>query len=178
MVSDGIISGPARSKLGIKRGQFNHLFHSVDWLPTLAAITKTRPDGKELHGVSQLASLRGSKASRTELFLGYDVNKWKDQRGSGYLKRPPITALRSGKWKLRSNSRSGSNELFNLKKDPKERHNIAKKHPKIVKALKSKMNGFLFRFSKAVRQGDRECRTALVYYVTPWGEKAHKPWCS
>ena len=177
MVSDGIISGPARSKLGIRGGQFEHLFHSVDWLPTLAEIVRTRPDGKQLHGVSQLGSLRENKASRTELFLGHDVLKWNGQRGKN-RKLPPITAVRSGNWKLITDARSGNKKLFNLRKDPGERRNLAKKYPKIFKSLKSKMNQYLYRVSKAAIQADRPCGREMINYATPWGEKAPNPWCS
>jgi arylsulfatase A-like enzyme len=36
---------------------YPHLFHAVDWLPTLAAVTGAKPQGKPLDGVNQLDAL-------------------------------------------------------------------------------------------------------------------------
>merc|ERR1712157_620066 len=54
-LGDGFVSGPALRSLGIPTKQrLPHLFHVVDWLPTLAELIGVSPQGKELDGISQL----------------------------------------------------------------------------------------------------------------------------
>jgi arylsulfatase B len=72
---------------------YPHLFHAVDWLPTLAALTGAKPQGKPLDGVNQLDALltlsldksaaaptqgrssfdsvRHDRPPRQEVFVGY-----------------------------------------------------------------------------------------------------------
>jgi arylsulfatase A-like enzyme len=107
---DGILSGPTlASRHGIEPQIYPHIFHAVDWLPTLAQMSNnTQPAGKPLDGVSHLDSLRhkGIDAKigtittsssplapppREEVFVGYSFHQ-----GSGWYG----PAIRWKRWKL------------------------------------------------------------------------------
>jgi arylsulfatase A-like enzyme len=80
---DGFVSGPALSKhwnvpVGNNR-TYSHLFHVVDWLPTMAAAAGVAPNGNPLDGVSHLEVLQKQqhldvniKPPREEIFVGYN----------------------------------------------------------------------------------------------------------
>jgi arylsulfatase A-like enzyme len=113
---DGFVSGPAMKKLGFSHGQsrrFSHLFHVVDWMPTLAEMVGVVPRAnipssayhragarpemgfpseEPLDGKSQWQSLRDDVPARNEIFVGYTHN---DQTGEWYG-----PALRFEHWKL------------------------------------------------------------------------------
>ncbi|MBK1732691.1 hypothetical protein CKO41_13035 [Thiococcus pfennigii] len=126
-----IVSGP-----GVARpaGSINHgLMHVADIMPTLLDITGAgypkRLNGRELPPLIG-KSWRPMLAGRTE---------------SPRTERDPLAweifgnhALRQGDWKLRWQHKpfgTGDWELFDLAKDPAERHDLAAKRPDKRKAL-------------------------------------------
>ena len=151
---DGFISGPALKQLGASTGtRFPHLFHVVDWLPTLAELVGIVPKKvNELDGKSQLSSLMGQtdQPARQELFVGYVKN---DDTGQWYG-----PSVRVGNWKLlqgesggpdaNHHSPPGTNDpvpggatnssylLFDLSQDPGEEINLAHEYPAIVERLR------------------------------------------
>ncbi len=97
---------------------------SMDWLPTLLAAAGREPDpAYPSDGVNLLPVLRNETPpfART-LFWRYKANH---QR-----------AVRSGDWKY---LQINDNEfLFDINVDQRERANLAKKHPEVLKDLKSR----------------------------------------
>jgi arylsulfatase len=126
-----VVSGPAvkRPKGSINAG----LMHVADLMPTLLEVAgATYPkalEGRELPpliGKSWVPVLAGqTESSRTDQdYLAWEI----------FGNR----AVRQGEWKLRWQHKplgKGAWELFNLKADPAERHDLAAERPDKVKAM-------------------------------------------
>ncbi|MCB5184640.1 sulfatase-like hydrolase/transferase [Methylobacillus gramineus] len=115
-----LVRWPARIKAGQVSDQ---VAISMDWLPTLLAAAGTTPDSQYApDGENLLPILLGEAAIRPrQLFWRY---KGHEQ-----------AATRSADWKyLKIN---GNEYLFNLAKDPRERANLAAKHPQELAQLKA-----------------------------------------
>jgi arylsulfatase A len=114
----------------IKAGTVSNLpavFYDV--MPTLCEVAGA-PAPKESDGISILPTLIG-KAQRKHKFLYWDFGGYGGQQ-----------AVRQGNWKgLRRNLHKGNLrvELYNLAKDAGEQHDLAAKHPDIVKRLEKIM---------------------------------------
>jgi len=166
VVADGIISGPAREKLGIIGGKLSSLFHAVDWLPTLAEITDASPNGnKTLHGVRQLSTLQGGAAARTELHLGYSTRS------------PKLAAFRQDRWKIMVDRNSKQKYLFDILEDPSEDKDLARTYRNITAHLSNLMYSFqASHFDGQVQEPARQCGRAK-YAKTHWNQEARIPWC-
>ncbi|MEC9091549.1 MAG: arylsulfatase [Planctomycetota bacterium] len=108
----------------LEPSSLNHsLMHIVDFFSTfanLAGASLSQP--RKLDSLNMTAALFDGKASpRREII--FEVN--------GSVRYPTI---RSGNFKLMGK------ELYNLKKDPAERKNIAADHPELVRQLKNKLD--------------------------------------
>jgi arylsulfatase A-like enzyme len=154
---DGFLSGPAVSWLGLEGGRrFPHLFHVVDWLPTLAEMIGVVPTSRtkldDLDGKSHWGSLTGQtdQPARNQLFVGYVRSDFTDQWYG--------PAVRIGNWKLIQGPSGGPDAdtlapagssdpvpgglvnstylLFDLSKDPGEDNNIASLFPNTVQRLR------------------------------------------
>ena len=99
-----------------------------DVLPTFADLTG-KPAPTNTDGISFLPMLLGREAEQKRHAYLY----WEFATQSGFQ------AIRSGEWKaVRSGlSRAGEPklELYNLKTDPKEQHDVAAQHPAVVAKL-------------------------------------------
>lgn len=96
---------------------------SMDWLPTLLAAAGGAPDpAYPPDGQNLLPTLLGQAKPRERTVL------WR-------YKANAQRAIRSGNWKY---LRIGGNEfLFDVVKDPRERANLAKRHPEVFAQLKA-----------------------------------------
>lgn len=177
-----------------------HLFHAVDWLPTLAELLGVRPSGKPLDGVSQLRSLTGGAPSRSEIYYGVS-----DQQVGNFG-----PAIRVGRWKLvegrcgpakssgwdpswSSAARNKPTELyemdvghdagsavkyqlFDLEDDPEERSNVASKFPHWVEELKQRIEWYK---AGAVpqAQSDDSCTAVGQFMQHPVVGQTWQPWC-
>lgn len=97
-----------------------------DMLPTFCDIAK-HPTPENLDGISFLPELLGKRQKKHD-FLYWEFH------GAGGDKQ----AVRKGKWKAVRTKIQEANtpiELYNLDKDPKEEHNIASEHPKVMKEM-------------------------------------------
>jgi len=176
--AEGFISGHALAKLGIKKSwKYSGLMHSNDWLPTLARIAKTVPNGKKLDGISQLEGLQTGSGIRKELFLGYESKKkvpLQDQE----------TAYRLNNWKLVRTKRYGSFRLYNLETDPGEKKDLSKKkmHNKLRLFMIERLQKYLANVGTAPQKFLLACKNFDAAKcgkncVTSWGDTYVKPWC-
>lgn len=112
---------------------------SVDWYPTLLELSGAQPPhGQILDGVSLVPVLRGeASVSRKRLFWHFPC----------YVgKATPSSAIREGDMKLvEFFENGGRRELYNLKTDPGEEHNLAAELPEHAD-----------RLTQALREWQRE----------------------
>jgi arylsulfatase A-like enzyme len=120
--------------------------HVVDWRPTLDKLCGAKPSGDlPIDGVDIWPTLiKGAKSPHDVILLNTT---------------PEVGAVRAGDWKLivrRGESATGPRgsrnqaeqpvenniQLFNIKRDPYEKANLAKKHPERVKELRQKLDAF------------------------------------
>jgi arylsulfatase A-like enzyme len=174
------LSGPALPTLGLKGGQrFPHLFHVVDWLPTIAEALEILPrKAYALDGKSQLTSLKqGGPPTRQELFVGYSqadtTNQWYGP------------AIRYRNWKIVQGTSGGPDQfndhpegsiaplpggllnstylLFDLKTDPMEESDVAHQYPEVVQALRYKLATYQQSYVPPQANDDSSCPfTGLV----------------
>lgn len=156
--------------LGIPQGKSDHLFHVVDWLPTLADIGGVSPNGKPLDGVSQFDALVESREARNSTFLGYSATP------PYHSTKNSFTAVRHGKWKLVRAPSGKRFRLFDLEINPEENKDLSRSYPEIVKSLKEEMSDYESLFSPSSSSGDESC-PAVSYTNASWGQKAWQPWC-
>ena len=108
--------------------------HGVDLYPTFLEAAGARPpDGQALDGESLVPILAGKATARTSP----DLFWWMP----GYLpgRQAPANVIRSGDWKLIENFEDGSLELYNLRDDIGERHNLAASKPDKARELHQRL---------------------------------------
>ena len=111
---------------------------SVDLYPTLLEVASaTAPEGQVLDGTSYLPILKGEPAGeRPPLYwhfpgyLGAQQNTWRTT---------PCSVIRAGDWKLLEYFEDGHLELYNLRDDLGEEHNLAAAEPERAAALLSRL---------------------------------------
>jgi arylsulfatase A-like enzyme len=113
--------------------------NSVDLYPTLLELAGADPPkGQPLDGVSYLRLLTGEQTD-----LGREALYWHFPgylgAGQGQWRTTPAGAVRAGDWKLLEFFEDGRRELYNLKDDLSEKHNLAAKMPEKVKELHGKL---------------------------------------
>jgi arylsulfatase A-like enzyme len=103
---------------------------NLDYYATIAAlIQKPAPPG--LDGVDMIPYLKGDKTADAHEFLFWLNNDPDD------AKRRHLTAVRWKNWRLYKDMELGW-QLFNLKTDPLETKDVAKKHPDVVATMAKK----------------------------------------
>jgi len=125
----------------------NKLASSIDILPTLAAITGAQLPDKKIDGVSLLSLMTGEKdaAPRHEFYYYYQQNSlegvqrdyWKlvlPHTGRSYVGCVPGKDGWPGKTTTLTITKP---ELYDLRRDPGERYDVADVYPEIVKELQS-----------------------------------------
>jgi len=121
-----IVSAPGVTKAG---SVSDAVVTSPDFYPTLldlagiSALSRQHPDG-----VSFIESLRGEKQSRGPVFWHYP--HYGNQGGA------PYGAVRAGDWKLIEWYEDMSVELYDLKNDIGEQHDLTRENPAKVAELK------------------------------------------
>jgi len=143
-----IVSWPGK----IKPGQVsNHITASWDFLPTICQITGTKLLSK-IDGISFLPMLFNKKQADHEYlyweYYNYNYN-WYEADNKLPRNFLQSMAIRYGKWKAIKNNLlnniDSSVDLYDLEKDPGEKHNVANENHDIVK----KINGFFKESSKS-----------------------------
>ncbi len=103
---------------------------TMDWTATILAATNTAPPaGRQLDGINLLPMLQG-RAPQAERTLFWRITR--DERKQ--------KAVRKGKWKL---LRDGNIELlFDLERDPGERHDVGYENQNMLKELRGLLAGW------------------------------------
>lgn len=108
---------------------------SVDLMPTvLDAVGQEPPPGVVLDGVSLLPQLKGEEPVARALF-------WHFPHYRGDI--TPFSAVRDGDWKLILRYEGPALELFDLRQDPGEQHDVATAHPDRVASLRALLDEHL-----------------------------------
>lgn len=102
----------------------HELTTSMDFYPTLANLAGARiPEDRIIDGKDITHLLLGEPGAQSPHIAFY------------YYRVKALEAVRSGEWKLRV--KSDKPQLFNLRRDIGEQHNVASRHPLIVKRLQA-----------------------------------------
>jgi arylsulfatase A-like enzyme len=129
-----------RWKGKIQSGQTNDTpILGVDLYPTLLELAGAEPPADyQLDGVSYLSLLTGDEKSlkRGPIFWHFPGYLG---AGAGQWRTTPVAVVRNNDWKLLEFLEDGRQELYNLKDDIGEAHNLAAKNPKKVKELHDQM---------------------------------------
>lgn len=124
----GIVRWPGHTKPG---QTITEPIASYDILPTLCAISRTEPPtDRVLDGTSLVPLFEGRALGRTKpLYWQYDRAIGGDNR----------VAMRDGDWKLLANAELTKVELYNLRKDISESHDLATSEPARTADLSAKL---------------------------------------
>jgi len=117
----------------IKPGKIDKTVHVIDWLPTIAGII-----GAEVKVPAGQPALDGEDLSK--LLLSGEAQDDGERQIYGIHRTPPDKwSLRRGDWKIidygKKEPAEADWELYHLAADPKEKKNIAAKHPERVAEL-------------------------------------------
>lgn len=120
-----IMRFPGRIRPGQVSGE---VATAMDFLPTFAELAGTNPPGDRIiDGRSILSLLNGQGSSPHNAFF--------------YWRRDCLEAVRSGRWKLHvAKGDRDVLELYDLRTDIGEQHNVAAEHPDVVAALQAKLD--------------------------------------
>ncbi|MCE9561553.1 MAG: sulfatase [Planctomycetes bacterium] len=131
----------------VKAGTSDALFSSVDWFPTLLAMTGVQPKSMpKVDGVDQTPTILGQKPVRDTVYVHFPHGSETQEVGiPGFW---PATWVRKGDWKLirfyaKNDNGTDRLELYNLKDDIGETKNLAAEKPVVVKDLAGLIDAFL-----------------------------------
>jgi arylsulfatase A-like enzyme len=113
---------------------------SVDLYPTLLAVVgATAPTEHPLDGVSYLRVLKSGGKER----LAREAIYWHFPgylgAGQGSWRTTPVGVIRAGDYKLMEFFEDGRLELYNVREDISEQHNLAAKLPEVAQQLQSQL---------------------------------------
>ncbi len=119
----GIVTHPSISEVPVS---------TIDFFPTILELTGTPSDGFNFDGVSLLPVMMGDSLEQRPLFWHYP--HYSNQGGD------PGSAVRLGNYKLIDNFESAKRELYDLKKDISEEHDISQEQPEKTEELYNLLN--------------------------------------
>jgi len=139
-----IFAWPGKAKAGATS---DILFQTVDFYPTLLSFVGLKPHADlKLDGLDQSKALLGGESPRDRVFCHIPHgNATQASVMDGFYAG---TYVRKGDWKLirfyaRNDDGTDDLELYDLKNDLGERHNLAKEKPELVKELNGLIADFL-----------------------------------
>lgn len=106
---------------------------STDLYPTLQALSGLEAGTKERDGVSLEGLLQapGGPGPERDLFFHFPHY---------YPTTTPVSAVRSGSWKLLEHLEDGRTELYDLREDPVEARDAAAQAPDVARRLKARLD--------------------------------------
>jgi len=124
----GIIRWPGRVKPGTICSK---PVNGTDILPTLCAMAGVKtPTDRPIDGTSVLPIFEGRNLKRKVPLY------WRFDRA---LSRPFTVAMRQGDWKILADNKMTKFELYNLREDTAEKHDLSERQPERVEAMKKKL---------------------------------------
>jgi len=124
----GIIRWPGKVKQGVV---CREPVNGTDILPTLCAMAGVKvPTDRPIDGTSMLPIFEGKKLKRKVPLY------WRFDRA---LSRPFTVAMRQGDWKILADNEMTKFELYNLREDTAEKHDLSERQPKQLAAMKKKL---------------------------------------
>ena len=124
-----ILRWPGRIKAGVVS---DAPVHSVDWFPTFLDLAGLTPMPQaHVDGMSMLPLLKGMKAEHRALYWHFPH------------RRAPSSSVIDGDWKLIHWIVSGRYELFDLKADPAEEHDLSVQMPERTDHMVQLLEGHL-----------------------------------
>jgi len=122
----------------------NKMAATIDLLPTIAEITGVPLPEKKIDGVNILPLIEGDKHANPREILyyyfgknqleGVRKNQWKLVFPHDYSSYDGLLPANSGLKGPKRNRTSGL-ELYDMRRDPGERYNVAEQHPEVVEEL-------------------------------------------
>lgn len=176
-------------------GRFQHLFHVVDWFPTLAEWVGVVPANQTvLDGVSQAEALSsGQQPARTEPFGGYAFSNelhwwygpsirhlnWKLVQGTsgGPDAQTPMPVGTRMFLPPGSSKASGEYLLFDLDRDPGEETDLSEAYPEILQKMVYRLKLYQKSFVYPQVNDDSLCPFPGLVNTTIVGP-AWIPWCN
>ncbi len=117
----------------------DEMVSGIDILPTICEMTgQPIPSERPVDGISLVPLLRGQKKLRRDTLYWHLPHYW-GPKNVAY----PSSTMRKGDWKLIHYYEDDKLELYNLKDDPFEKHDLAGVKPRKAKALDRKLLGWL-----------------------------------
>ena len=108
----------------------------IDWYPTLLDLVGViLPKHQNVDGVSIVPLLKGGAIADRPLYWHYP--HYGNQGGE------PSSIITQNDWKLIHYHEDGRDELYHLREDPAERHDLAKRNPEKVKDLRTDLDAWL-----------------------------------
>lgn len=110
--------------------------HGVDWYPTLLELAGVDvPQSQAVDGVSIVPLLKGKSIDDRPLFWHFP--HYGNQGGE------PSSTIMQDDWKLIFYHEDGRNELYNLKDDPGEQHDLASVDKERTQAMRAELDAWL-----------------------------------
>ncbi len=122
-------------------GETSETIITVDLYPTFVEIAGIAPPDQVLDGQSLLPLLKGevNELSQRPLFWHFpaylESYKVIDEQRDPLFRTRPCSIIRLGDYKLHEYFEDGALELYNLKQDIREQHNLAEQNPEKLREL-------------------------------------------
>ncbi|MET0574093.1 MAG: sulfatase [Pedobacter agri] len=130
----------------IKAGAVNNtVVSNLDFYPTILDILKIKRPEQQFDGISIWPALQGSKLPDRAMFWHFPIylqayDPKSDQGRDPVFRTRPGSTIRLGNWKLHQYFEDGKLELYNLKDDLGEQHDLSGKYPEVVRQLLEKLS--------------------------------------
>lgn len=113
---------------------------NLDFFPTFLDLLKLPQPRQPLDGISILPLLKGKTVPERPFYWHFPIyleayNPQQDDGRDPLFRTRPGSTIRLGDWKLHEYFEDKGLELYNLKTDLGEQHNVASDHPAVVKKL-------------------------------------------
>jgi arylsulfatase A-like enzyme len=121
-----------------------------DIFPTIADIMRDKTVENQLDGISILPLLEEKSIADRALYWHFpaylqmykDDRSFEDSHDKPWFRTTPVSVIRDGDWKLLEYFETGDLELYNLKDDIGEQHNLVDANPDKLKQLHQKLKAW------------------------------------